>query len=210
MERDRAQTERKIIEAVSLIVKEQGISSVGINSVSRKAEVSKVLIYRYFGDLGGLLTAWAKENNYWLQTAKELDYEEVSRLSIEEKRGLTSDIFRKQISGIRENKVMRELLRWQLQEENEICTRISEETEKNGLALTQAMRTNLKTEMDVEAIIAVITAGVTYLGIVADTVPVFNGVNLRSKKGINRIASAASALADLLFPDSENTTEQGE
>ncbi len=210
MERDRVQTERRIIDAVSRIVEKKGINFVGINAVSREAEVSKVLIYRYFDDLEGLLTAWAEEHSYWMQTAKELDYDEVSTLSLEEKRRLTFEIFRRQIFGLRDNSIMRELLRWQMHEKNSICTRISEETEKKGLALTHAMQTDLKTEMDVEALIAVITAGVTYLGIISDTIPVFNGVNLQTKKGLERIAYAAAELSDHIFLSANNKIEHGE
>ncbi len=204
MERDRAQTAHRIIDAVSRIVEKKGINFVGINSVSREAGVSKVLIYRYFEDLEGLLRVWAEEHSYWMQTAKDLNYDDVSTLGLEEKRRLTFEIFRKQIFELHENTVMRELLRWQLQEKSSIGTRISEEIEKNGLALTHAMQTNLQTEMDVEALIAVITAGITYLGIVSDTVPVFNGVNLQTKKGLDRIASAAAELSDHIFLSSEN------
>ncbi len=132
MERNREQTKQKIIDAVNHVVREGGIKALGINAISRQAGVSKVLIYRYFGNLKGLLDAWAQSNSYWVQTARGMQLEDIGKLDTASKKKLTADIFRRHLLQLRENPVMRELLRWQLREKNEICSRFSEETEKRS------------------------------------------------------------------------------
>jgi AcrR family transcriptional regulator len=57
--RDREQTKNLLVEAAVAILEESGFSALGINSVAEKAGVNKVLIYRYFGGLPGLLRAVA-------------------------------------------------------------------------------------------------------------------------------------------------------
>ncbi|GAB3266584.1 TetR/AcrR family transcriptional regulator [Larkinella harenae] len=60
VKRNRAQTSLRIIDALEEVLAERGIEGIGINRISEKAGVSKVLIYRYFGGLEGLLTHYIK------------------------------------------------------------------------------------------------------------------------------------------------------
>jgi len=57
MTRDRNATEERLIEAGFQTLGEGGFSGFGINGVARTARCDKKLIYRYFGDLDGLLEA---------------------------------------------------------------------------------------------------------------------------------------------------------
>ena len=67
MARSREQTRQRILQAVSSLLLEQGFPSIGINAVARKAGCDKVLIYRYFGGLDGLLEEFAGQNDLWWQ-----------------------------------------------------------------------------------------------------------------------------------------------
>ena len=53
--KSREQTESKILEAVASIVESDGFEKLGINTIALKANVSKMLIYRYFGGLEELV-----------------------------------------------------------------------------------------------------------------------------------------------------------
>ena len=55
------ETEKRLLEAVSKVIEEEGFTKIGINRIARQAQCDKVLIYRYFGGLDGLLVAWAKQ-----------------------------------------------------------------------------------------------------------------------------------------------------
>ena len=48
MKKNRENTEKKIIDAAYAIIEKDGFESLGINAVAKEAQVSKVLIYRYF------------------------------------------------------------------------------------------------------------------------------------------------------------------
>jgi len=69
--RSRPNTEARFQEAVLEIVAESGCEKLGINAVAIKAGADKVLIYRYFGNLNGLLTTVA-ERQKWLPPIDEL------------------------------------------------------------------------------------------------------------------------------------------
>lgn len=69
--RSRSNTEQRFQEAVLEIVAESGCAQLGVNAIAEKAGYDKVLIYRYFGDLEGLLQIVA-ESRTWLPSADEL------------------------------------------------------------------------------------------------------------------------------------------
>ena len=48
-ERDRESTEQKLLETIGVIVDECGFEKIGVNLVASRSNVSKILIYRYFG-----------------------------------------------------------------------------------------------------------------------------------------------------------------
>ncbi|QJW90453.1 TetR/AcrR family transcriptional regulator [Spirosoma taeanense] len=62
MQRDRPQTEQRLISAVGQIITEEGFDQLGINRIASRAGVNKILIYRYFGGLEGLLKAYFDRN----------------------------------------------------------------------------------------------------------------------------------------------------
>ena len=69
--RSRPLTEQKFQNAVLQLVAEQGCSGIGVNNVAHLAGADKVLIYRYFGNIDGLLQRVA-ESRDWLPSLSEL------------------------------------------------------------------------------------------------------------------------------------------
>ena len=65
MARDRERTKTRIIDAVGRLLTRSGFRAIGVNAVAEAAGVDKVLIYRYFGGLAGLLEAVAEEPDLW-------------------------------------------------------------------------------------------------------------------------------------------------
>ena len=57
--------EKRLLIAVSQIIENEGFSKIGVNKIAKQAKCDKVLIYRYFGGLEGLLAAWAKDNDFY-------------------------------------------------------------------------------------------------------------------------------------------------
>src|SRR5271169_2991505 len=55
--RNRPVTERKLTRAVEKLLARGGFGMLGLSAVAREAGVDKKLIYRYFGNLDGLVTA---------------------------------------------------------------------------------------------------------------------------------------------------------
>ena len=60
LKRNRLDTEQKILRALQQVLLEQGFPAVGINAIARQAGCDKVLIYRYFDGLQGLLQTFSE------------------------------------------------------------------------------------------------------------------------------------------------------
>ncbi len=65
MIRNRRDTEDKLVRAVGAVLEISGFQKVGVNLLARTAGVDKVLIYRYFGGLDGLLSAFGESADIW-------------------------------------------------------------------------------------------------------------------------------------------------
>lgn len=65
MPRNRKLTRDRIRDAALRILQSTGFAGWGVNAIAREAGVDKVLLYRYFGSLDGLLESLYRETVLW-------------------------------------------------------------------------------------------------------------------------------------------------
>ena len=65
MPRDRFATRAAILDSAASIIASHGLPALGVNSLAHAAKCDKVLIYRYFGGLDGVLAAVGAERMLW-------------------------------------------------------------------------------------------------------------------------------------------------
>ena len=105
MIKNRQATELALIKAVDDIIEESGFEGLGINAVAAKAGVAKMLIYRYFNSLDGLIAAYIQQNDYWINFDEELpDPEHIG--------AFIKQVFRRQIMELRQSYTLKRLYRW--------------------------------------------------------------------------------------------------
>lgn len=63
--RDRDATENALLDAFERVLTRDGIRNLSVNAVVAEAGVGKPLLYRYFGDLDGLVAAWGRRRQFW-------------------------------------------------------------------------------------------------------------------------------------------------
>lgn len=71
-ERDRETTERRLLDTIGQMITESGFEKIGINAVASQSGVSKILIYRYFGSVEGLMAAYIRQHDFWINFPQEL------------------------------------------------------------------------------------------------------------------------------------------
>jgi AcrR family transcriptional regulator len=117
--RNRQTTEGDLLEAVGTLLTRDGFASLGVNAVAREAGVDKVLIYRYFNGMPGLLRAFAESDVFW-PSIEEIIGEGSSdlRTMATSERWATGLV--RYARALRTRPVTREVLAWEQVEKNEL------------------------------------------------------------------------------------------
>ena len=184
-------TEKRILDAVGKIVGEEGFEALGVNVIAQRAGVSKMLIYRYFGSLDGLMARFVFERDYW----RNVDPEPMKEGDMA---SFLKALFRRQISQLREDIVLRRLHRWELSTEKSLLNDLREQRETNGCHLIDMVSHLTRApKVEVASMAAILSASISYLVLLEDRTPIYNGISLRGNEGWEQIAKGIDLLIDL-------------
>lgn len=193
IEKDRVATEKRILTAVGELITENGFEKTGVNAVAARAGISKMLIYRYFGSMNGLFAAYIKQNDFWINFIPEIP-------SSEHLKDFIKQIFRKQISLLREDKIMKRLYRWELSESNSFTEELKRKREEKGIFLINVVsRLSGNPKKEIAAIATILSAAIGYLGLLEDFCPTYNEIELNKDEGWQQIIDSIDLLIDKWF-----------
>lgn len=189
--KNRQATELLLIKSVSDIIEESGFEGLGINAIASKAGVAKMLIYRYFNSLDGLIAAYIQQNDYWINFDRQLpDKEHIG--------DFIKQIFKNQIQQIRENYTLKRLYRWELTTDNKIVRELREKREEKGIWLVEAVsKLTQHPQKETAALAAIITAAISYLALLEENCPAYNGLKIQDESGWGQLEVGINLLVDL-------------
>lgn len=193
-ERDREATEKRLLDTIGQMINENGFEKIGINAVATQSGVSKILIYRYFGSIEGLLAAYIRQHDFWINYPLELPEREYLP-------DFLKKIFQEQITQLRNNPTLKRLYRWELSSNNEMIVKLREQREKIGMQLVESVsKLTGYPKDDIAAITTIINSSITYLVMLEEFCPVYNGLQLNEDSGWEKIGQELSSLVDKYFP----------
>lgn len=189
--KNRQATEMSLIKAVNDIIEESGFEGLGINAVATKAGVAKVLIYRYFDSLDGLIAAYIQQNDYWINFNEQLpDKAHISEF--------IKKTFKRQIVELRKSYTMKRLYRWELSTDNKIVRELRDKREKKGVWLVEAIsKLTQHPQRETAAVATVISAAISYLALLEENCPVYNGLKIQAETGWEQLEDGINLLVDL-------------
>lgn len=180
-----------LIKAVDELIEENGFEGLGINAVAAKAGVSKMLIYRYFNSLDGLIAAYIQQHDYWINFDEQLPDEEHIGEFIKE-------IFKRQIAMLRQSYTLRRLYRWELTSNNTFIKELREKREAKGVWLVDAVsKLSKHPQKETAAMASILTAAISYLSLLEENCPVFNGINIQTEDGWKELEEGINILIDI-------------
>jgi AcrR family transcriptional regulator len=195
---NKEETKGKILEALGRVIENKGVQAAGVNSVASEAGVDKVLIYRYFGGIDGLLSEYISGIDFFANVTRKFG----SLSSIRTKEELIAAVkrlFAEQMKEMTGNTVLREILIWELSADNEISRKIARQREANSMKLIREIKKRFDfIELDIEGTISIISAAVSYLAIRSKTADVYTGISLTSRQGQNRFEKTIGSLIDIM------------
>ncbi|MDL2215127.1 TetR/AcrR family transcriptional regulator [Dysgonomonas sp. OttesenSCG-928-M03] len=192
-EKDRELTKKKLLNALGDTIINEGFEKLGVNNIASKAGVSKVLIYRYFGSLDDMIIEYLSENDFWISFS--IDFPDNENL-----RDFIKRIFRDQITQLRNNEVITKLQRWELTKKNIIIDKVRLKREANGMGLVAIISQLSKSpQEEIAAIATILSASISYLVLLSENCPLYNGIDIQSDKGWEQISKGIDQLIDLWY-----------
>ncbi len=200
MERDREATEARLIDAVGALIAEDGFEALGVRRVAERAGVNKTLIYRYFGSLDGLILAFMKQHDFWLNASSE-------QPDTTDIRAWLKAFFRRYIAEYRANTARKRLRRWELSSDKDFVAEVLAVREKAGVQFFETMAAFAKLDKPrLQAIGTLMDAGIVYLAMMEDNCRMYNGIDIQSDRGWEQIAKGIDALIDSMIVGSPRRT----
>ena len=192
-ERDRETTERRLLDTIGQMINESGFEKIGINAVANQSGVSKILIYRYFGSVEGLMAAYIRQHDFWINFPQELP----DRNQLQ---AFLKNMFKEQIEQLRSNPTLKRLYRWELSSDNEMIVKLREQREKAGMQrLAKISELTGYPQEELAPLATLLTASITYLVMLEEFCPVYNGIPLNNDTGWREIIQGIDTLIDKLL-----------
>ena len=194
--KNKEQTKRRILRTVERLLVEEGFSALGINRIANETGVAKVLIYRYFGDLEGLLNAFVTSEDFWPTRAEIIDLpdDEFFQLALRERIKRVMFNFAAALGKRPETMA---ILAWEMSG-NPSLTRVME----NALGqfanqISESLAHNDKpVHSQLKPMLSVLSAGMIHLGMAYQHHQRFASLRLESTGDWKRVLKAFSTLLD--------------
>lgn len=181
---DRRRTEQALLDAFETVLVRDGIRRLSVNALVDEARVGKPLLYRYFGDLPGLVRAWGARRGFWPSSTDPRHLQSRNTRDDAAFRREMADELVATGEYLRSNPVSLELLAEELTAESELSDAFAQARNEHGRPFLAAMFTDRRyTRRDNRRLIIVLTAAVTYLAMRARRSPNFMGLRLDSEAG---------------------------
>ncbi|THB80709.1 MAG: TetR/AcrR family transcriptional regulator [Desulfobacteraceae bacterium] len=202
-------TRKRLIASVGSLLAKKGFKGIGVNAVAREAGVDKVLIYRYFGGLSGLIAAYGREGDFW-PSALELaggDLRAFAESSLSERLSAMGKNF---IRALRQRPVTCEIMVWEMSERNELTEELEAVRESSMVEFfnmflagplekkNEVPDSQILSADDLQAIVMLMGAAISYLVLRSRSIALYGGLDLSSDSGWQRIEQAMAKMIEAM------------
>ena len=163
IKKGRLQTEQKILQALQHLLLERGFPAVGINSVARQAGCDKVLIYRYFDGLDGLLLAFAETTDLWWNV-DEIITESAAQIGQQPLQEFLQILLKRHLEALQARPLTLEIMAWEMSVQNNLTVALARTRAERGMVLVKTIRAHYQNpNIDIGGILGVFGAAINYL-----------------------------------------------
>ena len=187
--------EKSIWEAATTLIEKGGFSHLTTTGIMQKAEIEPVQFYRRYKDLDAFIDEYVKTFDYWFSDVVKVP------ASGENNQTYYEDILCNLFDSLWGNKIMQELLRWEIATDNETSRRTAQLREFHTLPLCKKFADLFSdSDTDIVAVSALLVGGIYYM-ILHNRVSAFSGMDLGREQDRERLQKAIKHLSSLLFQD---------
>jgi len=202
--RTKKNVERDVMDAVTSVIEDVGFGKVTLKEIALRAKIEASVFYRRYNNIDELFDDYTRKYDYWFGS---IAMNMPSNLSDEKS---FKWIIQNLAKELYDNKIMQQLLKWELCDENPITRRTATMRE----SLNQSLITVLEQRfggsgLDINVLTALTISGVYYL-IMHQEISTFCNVDFSSKKGRKRLDTALDQLISLFFSKMKHQQEKQE
>lgn len=187
--------EDDLFNAANTIIAKVGFTGLTVTQLLKEAKADPPVFYNRYKDINDFIDKFVRTYDYWLNDSVSLNEKDLTPTKN------AQVILRKQIDSLLENTCMQKLLAWELNEDNIITRRTSQNRDNNSGHLIEYFEENFKKcEVNFNVGIAILTGGIYYL-IIHRKMATFNKINFDSPEGINLLKDNLSIMIDKIYGD---------
>jgi AcrR family transcriptional regulator len=183
----RVRTEARLLTALEALLQAEGVAALGVNAVAERARVEKVLIYRYFGGLEGLMAAYAQRSDFW-PSLDEILGADFEREFARDRAKAAARLLSNYAQALRKRPVTLDLLAWECAHRNpltEALEAVREQRAQEVFARLAAAGVELSSHA--RELSALFAGAINYLALRSRQVSVFAGLGVRGDAAWQRI-----------------------
>ena len=175
--RDREATRDRILAAAERIIAREGVAAARVNAIALEAGVDKVLIYRYFGGRAQLLDALGRERRLWPAP-------DDGPPGSGHPRGLALDLSEMLLAAaraLRTDPLARRAATWSLDSHDDFAREFATARDERARAIVATLRARYRLPpfVDLEALVALLSAASTHLALHSGAGSPFASLDLR-------------------------------
>ena len=191
--RDRPATERRLAEAVERLLVHGGFAAVTPSAVGREAGADKMLIYRYFGSLEGLMMAVVQRPGFFPDFDGLCGGDPAALLALPaaERAG---KVLERYVAALAASPVALELMAWEIVERNALTAVAEEARERLGLRIVGDLFPDVRSRKAV-AVTALLSSAVNYLMLRRRKITTYDGLNLHADETWALLVETAAQMA---------------
>lgn len=196
--KNKEQTKRRILRTVERLLVDEGFSALGINRIANETGVAKVLIYRYFGDLDGLLNTFVTSPDFWPTRDEIIDLPDAEFFALDLRERIKRVMFNF-AAALRKRPQTMAILAWEMSG-NPSLTRVMEDAlAQFTRQITESISGNgngKATHPQLPQMLSVLSAGMVHLGLAYQHHQRFAALRLESPDDWKRVLKAFATLLD--------------
>lgn len=194
--RDRETTEERILSAVGTILAGQGFAALNVKAVAVEAGVDKVLVYRYFGKIDDLLSAYGEHGEFW-PSADEVLPPDRSETGPE----LLALFFERFISALRARPLTIEILAMEIAAPNPLTQALDRSREAWGMEIAQRLSgDDQQLFHELNGPVMLLVAGIQFLLIRARNTTLFSTFEIQKDECWQAISTQLAGISKRLLP----------
>lgn len=195
--RSKAAIETAIQKAAISQIKKKGFAGALVTDIVKQAKIEPIVFYNRYKNLDDFYENFAKRFDNWVT---ETTGKELTSNTPTSKIAPTIEAI---ITSLAADKLMTEMLRWEVADRNEITQRSLELREKELEQLVKKLTEHVSPAcgVDCKTLISLIVAGIYYLALLKDRTS-FAGIDINTPEGKQQVSAAVKLLEQLLAESS--------